>query len=70
MDEQLLKELDETEEVKLDGRSAVMRRALQEYLLRRRRRSIVEEYRRAYTKEEGLGKEFEGWEEQGAWPPD
>ncbi len=67
-DEQLLIELDECEEVKRDGRSAVLRRAVQEYLQRRRRRSIAEQYRRAYAGANNLGEELEGWEEQGEWP--
>lgn len=68
-DEDLLEELDETEEVKREGRSAVLRRAVEEYLERRRKRSIAEQYRRAYGEKGGLGEEFEGWEDQGQWPP-
>jgi metal-responsive CopG/Arc/MetJ family transcriptional regulator len=69
-DEQLLSELDESEEVKRDGRSAVLRRAVQEYLRRRRRRSIAEQYHRAYAGTNSLDAELEGWEEQGEWPLD
>jgi metal-responsive CopG/Arc/MetJ family transcriptional regulator len=68
MDEDLLRELDATEEVKRDGRSAVLRRAAAEYLLQRRRRAIREQYRRAYGGEGDLGPELSGWEEQGTWP--
>ena len=68
-DEELLKELDESEEVKRVGRSAVLRRAVKEYLQRRRRRSIADQYRRAYGEEGDLGEEYDGWEDQGAWPP-
>jgi metal-responsive CopG/Arc/MetJ family transcriptional regulator len=68
-DEKLLSELDESEEVKRHGRSAVLRRAVKEHLLRQRRRSITEQYRRAYASADGLGAEYEGWEEQGEWPP-
>ncbi len=68
-DEELLEELDETEEVKREGRSAVLRRAVKEYLWRRRRRSIADQYRRAYGEGGGLGEEYEGWEDQGEWPP-
>jgi len=67
-DEELLKELDESEEVKRVGRSAVMRRAVKEYLQRRRRRSIADQYRGAYGDEGGLSEEYEGWEDQGEWP--
>jgi metal-responsive CopG/Arc/MetJ family transcriptional regulator len=68
-DEKLLEELDESEEVKRDGRSAVLRRAVKEYLERRRRRSITAQYRRAYGDGRGLGEEYEGWEDHGEWPP-
>ncbi len=67
-DEALLEELDATEEVRRDGRSAVLRRAAAEYLRRRRRDEIAERYARAYGDEPGLGDEFEGWEDQGEWP--
>ncbi len=70
MDEGLLQRLDETEEVKREGRSAVLRRATAEYLERRRAARIRERYRTAYGSggETDLGEEFEGWEEQGSWP--
>jgi metal-responsive CopG/Arc/MetJ family transcriptional regulator len=67
-DEALLAELDRTEEVRKEGRSAVLRRAVAEYLRRKRRHTIAERYARAYGKESGLAKEFEGWEDQGRWP--
>ena len=41
-DERLLARLDATEEAQRDGRSAVMRRAVDEYLRRRRRYTIAE----------------------------
>lgn len=68
LDERLLERLDATQEVKNDGRSAVLRRAVEEYLRRRARASVASQYRKAYGKGRGLGKEFAGWEEQGAWP--
>jgi metal-responsive CopG/Arc/MetJ family transcriptional regulator len=67
-DERLLARLDATSEVKKDGRSAVLRRAAEEYLHRRRRYSIAERYRQAYGDLDGLGDEFSGWEDQGEWP--
>lgn len=67
VDENLLAELDESDEVKRDGRSAVMRRAVAEYLERRRRRAISDGYLRAYGENGGLGEEFAGWETQGEW---
>jgi metal-responsive CopG/Arc/MetJ family transcriptional regulator len=68
IDEQLLAELDACDEAQADGRSAVLRRALAEYLRRMRRAAIAEQYARAYARKAGLGKEFEGWEDQGQWP--
>ena len=68
-DEELLERLDESDEVKREGRSAVLRRALREYLERRRRRAVAEQYRRAYGKKGGLGYEYEGWEDELEWPP-
>jgi metal-responsive CopG/Arc/MetJ family transcriptional regulator len=66
--ESLLAELDASEEVRREGRSAVVRRATAEYLARRRRDQIAESYGRAYGEEAGLGEEFAGWEEQGQRP--
>jgi metal-responsive CopG/Arc/MetJ family transcriptional regulator len=67
-DEGLLAELDATEEVRTEGRSAVLRKAVSEYLRRRRRHSVAESYRLAYGDAPGPGEEFEGWEDQGQWP--
>ena len=67
-DERLLARLDATDEVKKRGRSAVMRHAVEEYLLRHRRMSVAERYRTAYSGEDGLGAEYEGWDEEGEWP--
>lgn len=67
-DEDLLAELDASEETRRDGRSAVLRRAAGEYLARRRRSEIAERFARAYGKEPGLGDEYAGWEDQGRWP--
>ena len=69
-DERLLARLDATEEVQRDGRSAVMRRAVEEYLRRRRRHTIAERYKSAYGTGAPLGDGFEGWEDQGDWPSD
>ena len=67
-DEPLLRRLDADEEVRKDGRSAVLRRAAAEYLRRRRARRISEAYRKAYAGRTGLGEEFAGWENEGTWP--
>ncbi len=68
LDERLLEQLDATEEVQKEGRSAVLRRAVEAYLRQRRRASIATQYRKAYRGDKGLGKEFAGWEGQGVWP--
>lgn len=70
LDEGLLARLDEDPEVRRTGRSAVLRRAAEEYLARSRREAVAEGYRRAYGDAGGLGEEYEGWEEQGHWPPE
>jgi len=67
-EEKLLEKLDATEEVRKEGRSAVLRRAVAAYLSQRRLASIATQYRKAYRGDEGLGREFRGWEEQGVWP--
>jgi metal-responsive CopG/Arc/MetJ family transcriptional regulator len=70
IDEELLARLDADGEVRSKGRSAVLRRAVIDYLERRRRTEIAEQYRLAYSNGQGLGDEFEGWEDQGEWPPE
>ena len=67
VDEGLLAKLDADEEVKRCGRSAVMRRAVFDYLRRKRRTAIAEAYRKAYGKS-SKDPELEGWAEEGAWP--
>lgn len=68
VDDELLARLDADDEVQRDGRSAVLRRAADEYLRRRRRQSIAEQYAKAYGRSTGLDEEFKGWEDEGAWP--
>lgn len=68
MDPDLLEALDATEEVRREGRSAVLRKAVAAYLHRIRRSAIRERYHAAYGEEGGLGEGFEAWTEQGAWP--
>jgi len=68
MDPDLLAELDQTEEAARDGRSAVLRRALAEYLERRRKLLVRERYQHAYGSGAGLDEGFAGWEDQGTWP--
>ena len=66
MDERLLSDLDADDEVKREGRSAVLRRAVTEYLRRKRETGIAEAYRRGYGGD--TGRDLEGWAEEGAWP--
>jgi metal-responsive CopG/Arc/MetJ family transcriptional regulator len=68
LDEELLAKLDADEEVRRDGRSAVLRRAAAEYLRKGRKRRIAEQYSKAYGDQSGLGAEFDGWEGEGTWP--
>lgn len=68
MDPDLLEALDSTPEVQREGRSAVLRTAVREYLDRRRGSVIREQYQRAYAAGDGLGPEYTGREEEGVWP--
>jgi metal-responsive CopG/Arc/MetJ family transcriptional regulator len=68
LDAALLARLDADDEVRRDGRSAVLRRAADEYLRKRRRRAIAEQYAKAYGRSPGVDTEFSGWEDEGAWP--
>jgi metal-responsive CopG/Arc/MetJ family transcriptional regulator len=68
LDDALLARLDADEEVRRDGRSAVLRRAADQYLRSRRKRAVAEQYARAYGAGAGLGPEFSGWDDEGAWP--
>ena len=66
IDERLLLRLDGDAEAKRDGRSAVIRRAVSEYLRAKRRADIAEAYRRAYGK---CGEpELDDWAGEGVWP--
>ncbi len=66
-DERLLRQLDADEEVRRDGRSAVLRRAVALYLARRRERRIAAAYRAAYGGS-GAGPDLAGWEDECEWP--
>jgi hypothetical protein len=70
-DEDLLAELDQTVEVREQGRSAVLRQLIGDFLRLRREREIDAQYERAYAGVRApLGEDFEGWEEEGIWPPE
>jgi len=68
VEEKLLATLDRDAEVRELGRSAVIRRAIADYLRRQRSQRIGDAYRRAYGAGEGLGEEFSGWTDEGTWP--
>ena len=68
VDERLLARLDADSEVRRHGRSAVLRRAAEEYLRRGRKRTIASQYASAYGAQPGIGAEFSGWEGEGSWP--
>ena len=65
-DERLLEKLDNDDEVKRQGRSAVIRRAVAEYLNKRRRSSIADAYRRGYSKYPAHD-DFNGWTDESVW---
>jgi metal-responsive CopG/Arc/MetJ family transcriptional regulator len=69
LDERLLTQFDADEQVQRLGRSAVLRQVALEYIEKRKRQAVAEQYRRAYAGAAGgLAPEFEGWEGQGVWP--
>lgn len=68
MDEGLLRRLDADPDVQREGRSAVLRRAADEWLRRRREAEIAAAYRRGYA--EHPPDEFEHWGDAGTWPED
>ncbi len=67
IDDRLLAALDAHPEVKADGRSAVVRRAVALYLRKKRERDIAEAYRRAYAKPPKRD-EVGPWTEDPSWP--
>ena len=70
-DEELLAELDDIADVREKGRSAVLRQLTSDFLRQRRAQEIDAQYERAYAGvEDPLGKDFEGWDEEGVWPPE
>jgi metal-responsive CopG/Arc/MetJ family transcriptional regulator len=68
LDDALLARLDADEDVRRDGRSAVLRRAADLYLRSRRKRAVAEQYAKAYGADAGLGPDFDGWDDEGTWP--
>lgn len=68
MDPDLLADLDATDEVQREGRSAVLRRAASEYLERRRSMQIRDGYVRAYGEGDPTEGDLAGWADEGVWP--
>jgi metal-responsive CopG/Arc/MetJ family transcriptional regulator len=70
-EENLLAALDETADVREKGRSAVLRQLAGEFVRRQRERELDAQYERAYAGDDPpLGAGFEGWEDEGVWPPE
>ncbi len=65
LDEQLLKRVDAEPEVKAEGRSAVFRRAIAEYLRKKRDERIAGQYRKAYGKTPPAAED--DWESEAVW---
>ncbi len=70
IDEDLLSALDADEEVRREGRSAVLRRAAAEYLRRKRAEEISRRYRAGYFQGVSPADELTDWADQGTWPED
>lgn len=67
-DDELLRRLSESDEVRERGRSEVVRRAVDRYLRQREAEQIEEQYRRAYGDTGALEADLSGWDEEGVWP--
>lgn len=67
-EEDILAQLDQTEEVRTVGRSAVIRRITEEFLANRRNSEIAAAYQRGYAESKGLGEEWKNWEDEAPWP--
>jgi hypothetical protein len=68
VDEDLLRRMDADPEVKAKGRSAFLRRAIAEYLQRKREAAIREAYRRGYGGDPPADGEFDVAPERWVWP--
>lgn len=68
VDEPLLAMLDADSEVRRRGRSAVLRRAATEYLERRKREAVAQQYKAAYGSGQHVAEALAGWEDEGVWP--
>ncbi|TVR55985.1 MAG: ribbon-helix-helix protein, CopG family [Spirochaetaceae bacterium] len=68
IDEDTLRRLSETDEVREYGRSEVVRRALNQYLRKKEDEAIAARYRAAYKDAETLNQELGEWVAEGEWP--
>ena len=68
LDEELPARLDATEEVRREGRSAVLRKAIHAYLRVRRATEVREQYHAAYGEKTSPPAELAGWDDEGVWP--
>jgi metal-responsive CopG/Arc/MetJ family transcriptional regulator len=68
IDEELLAGLDEDEDVRLKGRSKVLRGLVAAYLESRREARLDAQYRQGYGDDLRVSEELEGWAEEGVWP--
>ena len=70
LDETLLERLDRLPAVRQRGRSAVLREAATEYLLRRENDEVDRRYATGYGNSDSIQSELQEWVEQGIWPVD
>lgn len=70
LDEKLLKAADRVAKRQRVNRSALIRRALQEYLARLRELELEDQDRRGYISHPQRSEEYRIWENVAAWPED
>jgi metal-responsive CopG/Arc/MetJ family transcriptional regulator len=68
MDEELLERLDEDDEVRLSGRSKVLRGLVSAYLESQRDARLDAQYTQGYGDGLRVSEELDGWGEEGSWP--
>jgi len=66
--EDLLAELDTDAEVRLRGRSSVLRELAVDYLKKRRQSQLNSQYEAGYGGCTEVHDELAGWDEEGEWP--
>jgi metal-responsive CopG/Arc/MetJ family transcriptional regulator len=68
IDEELLERLDADDEVRLSGRSKVLRGLVSAYLESRRDARLDAQYKQGYGDGLRVSEELDGWGEEGSWP--